>query len=101
MQAPDSEHSTPRVSPYRLAAHLASAFTIYALLVWTTLSLALPTGPVPAVQLSPAAARAVAGLRSKAHPLAALIGLTALSGAVGVPLQPGPARVKSTLLSTE
>lgn len=70
----------PRVSPYRLAAHLASAFTIYAVLAWTTMSLAYPAGPVPAVQLSPAAAKAMAGLRGKAHPLAALIGLTALSG---------------------
>ena len=100
MQVPGSEHSTPRVSPYRLAAHLASAFTIYAVLVWTTLSLAFPAGPVPAVQLSPAAARAVAGLRSKAHPLAALIGLTALSGEVHVPVQPGPASMRQRCMVT-
>ena len=69
------------MSPYRLAAHLASAFTIYAVLVWTTLSLALPAGPMPAVQVSPAASRALGSLRARATPLAALIGLTALSGA--------------------
>lgn len=36
-QEPDSEYATPRVSPYRLAAHLVSAFAIYATLTWTTL----------------------------------------------------------------
>ena len=82
LQEPDREHQTPRVSPYRLAAHLASAFTIYALLAWTTLSLAFPLSPAAAAELSPAAAGALGALRARAHPLAALIGLTALSGAL-------------------
>ena len=33
----------PRVSPYRLAMHLTTAFVIYGLLTWTTLSLWQPT----------------------------------------------------------
>lgn len=36
-QEPEHEWAQPRVSPYRLAAHLVSAFAIYATLVWTTL----------------------------------------------------------------
>lgn len=32
----------PRVSPYRLAAHLTSAFAIYSILLWTTLSIRRP-----------------------------------------------------------
>ena len=79
VQAPKSEHDVPRVSPYRLAAHLGSAFAIYAVLLWTTLSLALPE---PALARSTEAALAAARrLRGAAHPLAGLIALTAMSGA--------------------
>ena len=81
VQEPEREHSVPRVSPYRLAAHLASAFTIFALLAWTTMSLAFPVGSAAVAELSPAATTALSSLRLRAHPLAALIGLTALSGA--------------------
>ena len=38
----------PEVSQYRLAAHLSLAFLIYALLVWTGLSLVSPVTPVRA-----------------------------------------------------
>jgi len=48
----------PRVSPYRLAAHLTSAFAIYATLVWTTLSVAFPHPP--ALTAGSPAARAAA-----------------------------------------
>ena len=70
----------PRVSPYRLAAHLASAFTIYALLAWTTLSLAFPVSSAGAAELSSAAAQALAALGARVRPVAALVALTALSG---------------------
>jgi len=65
LQTPEKQYETPRVSPYRLAAHLASAFSIYAVLFWSTLSLA-----------QPAASR----LRGAALPLAGLIAVTAASG---------------------
>ena len=68
----------PRVSPYRLAAHLASAFAIYAVLLWTTLSLAAPT---PALTNASAAVMAAAKrLRGAVHPLAGIVALTAASG---------------------
>lgn len=38
MKEPKDEWSIPRVSPYRLATHLASAFLIYAILLYTTLT---------------------------------------------------------------
>ncbi len=78
-QAPKSEHDVPRVSPYRLAAHLGSAFAIYAVLLWTTLSLALPESPL--ARSTDAALAAARRLRGAAHPLAGLIALTAMSGA--------------------
>jgi cytochrome c oxidase assembly protein subunit 15 len=78
-QEPENKHAVPRVSPYRLAAHLTSAFAIYTTLVWTTLSLAHPTPALAAA--APAAAAAAAALRRRALPLAALVGVTAVSGA--------------------
>lgn len=41
-QEPKNQFEVPRVSPYRLTAHLTSAFAIYATLVWTTLSIVTP-----------------------------------------------------------
>ncbi len=44
----------PKVSPYRLAAHLTSAFAIYTTLVWTALGVAVPYPPsVTAGEASP------------------------------------------------
>lgn len=77
-QMPKSEYEIPRVSPYRLAAHLTSAFIIYSGLVWTALSVAMPTVPTPESALM-AAARTSG--RRIVVPLALLIGCTALSGA--------------------
>ena len=70
----------PRVSPYRLAAHLGSAFAIYAVLLWTTLTL---TKPVPSLAGAGTAAVAAAKrLRGAVHPLAGLVALTAISGEI-------------------
>lgn len=78
LQEPKTEWDTPRVSPYRLAAHLTSAFAIYSGLLWTSLNMLYP---VSSAALAPAAATAGASaLRRVAHPLAAIIGITAVSG---------------------
>jgi len=66
-----------RVSPYRLATHLLGAFTIYAGLVWTGLSV---MARVPA-ELEVEQLRSVLKLRRVAHPVSVLIGVTAISGA--------------------
>lgn len=66
-----------RVSPYRLASHLLGAFTIYAGIVWTGLSVfqRVPQS-LPDSQL-----RDLIKFRRMAHPVTALIGVTAISGA--------------------
>ncbi|GAQ82379.1 Cytochrome oxidase assembly factor COX15 [Klebsormidium nitens] len=87
LQEPKSEYDVPRVSPYRLAAHLTSAFVIYSGLLWTALTVASPTPPT----LSALASQAGAALRGRIHPLAALIGVTALSGAFVAGLDAGHA----------
>jgi len=62
----------PRVSPYRLTAHLGLAILIYALMVWTVLDLLRGRAPDRA--------HAPAGLRAGATAVAALVFLTILSG---------------------
>jgi heme A synthase len=71
-------HEVPRVSPYRLAGHLTCAFTIYATLLWTTLTLAFPQAI--AGTASTATQRALGLLRSRLVPVSALIAITAVSG---------------------
>ena len=79
LQEPEHEWQTPRVSPYRLAAHLVSAFTIYSGLVWTALDLAQPK---PLLAAADAVGR-VHGrvIRSRMLPLSLLVAVTATSGA--------------------
>lgn len=47
-EKPDS-HDIPRVSQYRLAAHLGSALVLYCASLWTSLSLLLPQHKVKSV----------------------------------------------------
>ncbi|KAK4852175.1 hypothetical protein QYF36_021653 [Acer negundo] len=49
LEEPPSEYAQPRVSPYRLAAHLTSAFVIYSGLFWTGLSAVMPEPPAESV----------------------------------------------------
>lgn len=79
-EPPADLDGVPRVSPYRLATHLAMAFTIYSLLLSTALTVLWPAplGGAPGGARALGAARA---LRGPAHALAGLIAITALSGA--------------------
>lgn len=83
-------NAIPRVSPYRLAAHLTSAFAIYATLVWTTLGIAQPFSNFAAVQ-GTTALEALKRLRRGAIPVAALVAVTAASGAFVAGLDAGHA----------
>ncbi len=85
VQEAKNEWETPRVSPYRLAAHLTSAAIIYGTLLWTTLSLAYPLSPAASLPAGSAAQAGMNALRRWAHPLAGLIAVTALSGGVPMP----------------
>lgn len=78
LQEPDNQYETPRVSPYRLAGHLASAFVIYGTLLWTSLTLAFPQSAASVAE--GAATSACAALKQHALPLSCLIALTAVSG---------------------
>ncbi|MCL7043141.1 hypothetical protein MKW94_015427 [Papaver nudicaule] len=76
LEEPTSEH-VPRVSPYRLAAHLSSAFGIYSGLLWTALSVVMPEPPSDTV----AWVRGAAKIRRFAIPVSFVVGNTAISGA--------------------
>ncbi|EXB51058.1 Cytochrome c oxidase assembly protein COX15 [Morus notabilis] len=77
LEEPASEYAQPRVSPYRLAAHLTSAFAIYCGLVWTGLNVVMPEPPAESLAWVNGAAK----VRRLALPVSLLVGITAVSGA--------------------
>jgi len=79
LEEPPEEWDCPRVSPYRLAFHLTSAFAIYSALVWTALSVRSPE-PLRST-VSDLACKGMTVLRGRVIPLAGLIATTAVSGA--------------------
>jgi cytochrome c oxidase assembly protein subunit 15 len=88
---PSQEHQKPRVSPYRLAAHLVSAFSIYSVLVWTTLDLIHPKTLLSTAGAQGAISSIPAVIRSRLLPFSALVALTATSGAFVAGLDAGRA----------
>ncbi|XP_022097716.1 cytochrome c oxidase assembly protein COX15 homolog isoform X2 [Acanthaster planci] len=72
----------PRVSQYRLASHLGSAFALYSLMLWSGLSHLLQYRPI-------ADSRYLPLLRKCAHGTMALVFFTALSGAFVAGLDAG------------
>lgn len=77
LEEPTSEHVQPRVSPYRLATHLTSAFVIYCGILWTALSVVMPDPPTGSMTWVNGAAK----IRKLAIPISAVVGITAISGA--------------------
>ncbi|XP_042502656.1 cytochrome c oxidase assembly protein COX15 [Macadamia integrifolia] len=77
LEEPASEYVEPRVSPYRLAAHLTSAFAIYSGLLWTALSVVMPDPPSESIAWVHGAAK----VKKLALPVSLLVGVTAISGA--------------------
>lgn len=82
LEEPTHEDGIPRVSPYRLAAHLTTAFAIYTLLLYTALGILQPRSPGGVVA-------SLAPYASRIHALAGLIGITAVSGAFVAGMQAG------------
>ncbi|KAK2639051.1 hypothetical protein Ddye_026846 [Dipteronia dyeriana] len=74
---PPSEYAQPRVSPYCLAAHLASAFVIYCGLFWTGLSVVMPEPPAESVTWVCGGAK----VKKLALFVSFIVGITAISGA--------------------
>lgn len=82
LEAPPADlDGVPRVSPYRLACHLTMAFTIYSLLLATSLQILWPQPHGDAKAVLPTARRALSAAGGPAKALSALIAVTALSGA--------------------
>ncbi|XP_070681267.1 heme A synthase COX15-like [Malus domestica] len=77
LEEPPTEYAQPRVSPYRLAAYLTSAFAIYCGLLWTVLSVVMPEPPAE----SPAWVRGAAKVKRLVLPVSLIVGVTAVSGA--------------------
>uniref|UniRef100_V9KWS5 Cytochrome c oxidase assembly protein COX15-like protein n=1 Tax=Callorhinchus milii TaxID=7868 RepID=V9KWS5_CALMI len=75
-------HDVPRVSQYRLAAHLGSALLLYCASLWTGLSLLLPPRQLPNT-------RQMALMRQFARGTGGLVFVTALSGAFVAGLDAG------------
>ncbi|XP_028651534.1 cytochrome c oxidase assembly protein COX15 homolog isoform X1 [Erpetoichthys calabaricus] len=80
-EKPES-YDVPRVSQYRLTAHLGSALVLYCASLWTGLTLMLPQQKLPNAQQ-------IAWLRRFAHGTGGLVFLTALSGAFVAGLDAG------------
>ncbi|XP_072281322.1 heme A synthase COX15 isoform X2 [Pyxicephalus adspersus] len=80
-EKPDS-YDVPRVSQYRLAAHLGSALVLYCASFWTGLSLLFPRQKLLET-------RQLLKLRTFTHGAAGLVFLTALSGAFVAGLDAG------------
>jgi len=71
----NGESDVPRVSQYRLAAHLGSAFVLYSFFLWSALDLLIPPKAIERT-------KAVLRLKHLAHSCKGLVFLTAISGAV-------------------
>lgn len=85
LNQPDFQYEIPRVSPYRLATHLVSAFAIYGTLLWTTFEVGWPRYAQNIGSMSSIT------LRKRAVPVAALLAFTAASGAFVAGLDAGHA----------
>lgn len=100
------DNPTPRVSQYRLASHLGSAFVIYSAMLWTALDMFSPKfhgNAAPSLDLmknslstasmasslTPALLKAQAKVRRLATGLTGLVFLTAISGAFVAGLDAG------------
>lgn len=83
LEEPATEFKEPRVSPYRLTAHLVMALGIYSGLLWTGLSALSPNAlPLPALPAKAAeAANVVRRVRGLGLGALVLAGVTFVSGA--------------------
>lgn len=77
LEEPASEYVQPKVSPYRLAAHLTSAFVIYCGLFWTALTVVMPEPPGESLTWVHGASK----VKRLALPVSFIVGITAISGA--------------------
>jgi cytochrome c oxidase assembly protein subunit 15 len=86
LNEPAKATDVPRVSQYRLAAHLGSAFLLYTGFLWTSLTHLFPDQKFNTASISPSYIKSL-GIRS--HALMALIFTTAVAGAFVAGLDAG------------
>ncbi|RNA18525.1 cytochrome c oxidase assembly COX15 -like protein [Brachionus plicatilis] len=84
LNEPEKQTDVPRVSQYRLAAHLGSAFLLYVGFLWNSLNHLLPNQKV-----EPMNAKLLRGISMRSHGLLTLIFTTALAGAFVAGLDAG------------
>ncbi|XP_064599901.1 heme A synthase COX15-like isoform X2 [Liolophura sinensis] len=82
LQEKPGPNDVPRVSQYRLAAHLGSAFLLYTLFVWSGLTHLLPPNKLEFT-------KGLRKVRGMAHGSKALVFITAVSGAFVAGLDAG------------
>lgn len=81
------ESDVPRVSQYRLAAHLSLAFVLYTLFLWSSFDHLLPAGTIASA--SKTVIQSAKKFRMFAHTCKGMVFLTALSGAFVAGLDAG------------
>lgn len=86
LNEPVKQTDVPRVSQYRLASHLGSAFLLYVGFLWSSLDHLLPTKTQVVEKLGGKQLRSIS---MRAHNLMALIFTTALAGAFVAGLDAG------------
>ena len=84
LDEPTKQTDIPRVSQYRLAAHLGSAFLLFTGFFWTSLTHLFPDQKAVAIDT-----KLLKKINSRAHGLMAIIFTTALAGAFVAGLDAG------------
>lgn len=87
LNEPPKSTDIPRVSQYRLAAHLGSAFLLYSGFLWTSLTHLLPDQKLNTSLLPDA--KKIRSITMRSHNLMALIFTTAVAGAFVAGLDAG------------
>ena len=79
----------PRVSQYRLAAHLSAAMVLYSFMLWNSLSILKPPKKIAMEQFNKMDAMSLVKFRKLAMGTKGLVFLTAVSGAFVAGLDAG------------
>lgn len=85
----EGPNDVPRVSQYRLAAHLSAAMVLYSFMLWNSLSILKPPKNVPMEKFSKMDALSLVKFRKLAMGTKGLVFLTAVSGAFVAGLDAG------------
>ena len=85
----EGPNDVPRVSQYRLAAHLSSAMVLYSFMLWNSLNILKPAKALALNKLTSLDAKSLMGFRKLAMGTKGLVFATAVSGAFVAGLDAG------------